>query len=245
MAYKSQLDGSGERSLSQQSWVVGIFRQEGSANKEHAFLMVEGLNQTNQVVFRRYDLFTGENFDPAKKDCRDFQIRIKEMTVSQEEAASTLHGGDFLKDAKTSDQPKGRTTLGKTWNITQQKAHELQENVEASKESPGPYNLLGIDASLPSSAAFCKEYLPKIAMATSNGSVDFFKKKSPQTGELLQEVFSDPGHSCFTWARWQLFQLKIDPIKNDMPKKAIDLVGAISSKHIDDEPSSGGNCLLM
>lgn len=177
-----------------ENWVVAILRKPEAENPEHAFLMVEGRNEQNKAVLRRYDLFIDQ-----KKPGHEGLVYIKPDIIVQptetKEAVKQILNEDMVH--------------GICWSITRQQAESLHQDILEDSKKPIQYQLSG-DRSL---------------LAKSN---------------------SMEGHSCFTWAREKLHNLKDERIHLD--EKYSDFIAAIPSRYLKGESSeenTSKNCLVM
>lgn len=234
MPHDSLLDPDNELPVDEDTCVVSLLRKPESDNPEHAFLVVEGENSFGKIIFMRYDLVIDEASDDNK-----YKINIRpgnepEGKLTYEDVAAARVGliQTVLQD---------RNTVGRIWSIAKTKALALHNNVLKCIEDPGTYNLFGIDATIPKSGQFIR------AISPTSGKVSSTAIAASTGDDNIPKTLSEPGHNCFTWARWQLFQLDIPPINQRLPRSITDLIASVTSRHLryldSDEPTSG-NCVL-
>jgi hypothetical protein len=239
MPHISMLDPKAELPVDQTTWVVAILRKPHGAHSEHVFLMVEGETTDNQVIFKHYHLSRQGKYNPDSPDYRHFKVVIKEDKRSHDQAVAALLK-DFFRD---------EAVVGKVWSIPKSGAKTLHAHVEASQAAPGEYNLFGLEAIVPKSAAFSQAISGGLTEAASTTSKKVVKGAlGQQAGVLMEEAFSPPGHNWFTWARWQLFQLENRMIQENLPQKWSDMAESITDRYLQrnaqvEEPSSG-NCRI-
>lgn len=218
-----------------------IFKKENGfrderINKEHAFILVEGLNQFNKVFFIRYDLVMNQSQDHK---CQVI-INERNASINPEEAPSVLRkilNGDVI--------------AGKDWTITKKEALQLHENILKSQKQnikhPENYNLFGEKASIPRSSDAVRESNPKSAEHSSASIEVSCEKVSGRTAAAYtKEILSPAGKNCYDWAREMLLSIHNPKIKEEMPHSPFELIATKPSsllpKNADDKP---GACCVM
>lgn len=126
-------------------WVISIVRQPkgDGVNSEHAFLVLEGVNDAERYIIMRFDLakYIYDQNKPFRQDREKngySDIRIRES------------GGEELQDLRLydnlifeSDQERIQGLYAKSWNISRDQAQELIQNVKRDQETKIFYNISG------------------------------------------------------------------------------------------------------
>ncbi len=199
---KSLLDP--ELEITQTAWMVSLLRKPAGKNPEHAFILVEGSQERNRVLFRRYDLLLQENSKTA------YDVHVKEKDTAESLGRKTL-----LNEILNHDE-----VFGKNWQINASKAEELHELVQEAQEDPNhAYNILGNVASV-----------PKTAPNSDEKTINNLSSGNAVSGLLAHGVFAQSGHNCFTWSRAMLRQLNVDHITRSLPTKPEELIVSMTSR---------------
>jgi len=115
--------------VDQDNWVVSIMRKPEGENPEHAFLMVEGQNNFNKTILKRYDLFMDKDSSDKKA-----LIYIRPETVVDTADAKTALLEDLLK---------GEEVYAVLWSITKAQAKSLHDDILKDKANPPKYQVSG------------------------------------------------------------------------------------------------------
>ena len=135
--------------LNYEIWVVSLMRKAEEGNTEHAFLMVEGINQFGNLVVKRYDLVKHE----VRKGYADILIRPE-----NDEENSNLETVVNLT--------KGDKCFYQSWQITREQASHLHSNVLLDRQIANDshqgisYQIVGNEAILPNPSSpsnICKQ----------------------------------------------------------------------------------------
>jgi hypothetical protein len=199
----SQVDSS--LTFDQSRWVVSIVRKPVESgervNPEHAFLILEGANERNELVVRRYDLFINEAREGYSL------IKYNEVTAG---TPSDIQAEFNKLIWKATAAPLAKLYY-KSWNIIPSQVLALHQDIKNDEKNPPKYNISGNE---------------NITGASTT------------TGSLAR------GHSCFTWAREKLRNLKDPRIDSGLESDWRDYFIAIPSIHLR-PPGKGGCCVVM
>ncbi len=237
MPHTSLTDPNAELPIDEDTWAVSILRKPKGSYSEHTFIVVEGENQFGKIIFCRYDLVIDED-SPDNK----YKIIIKPSGDCQEGYA--YDDASLAREGLINTLLRKQDIVGFTWSIAKSKAKLLANNIAQSAKDQGSYSLFGLDAVIPKSGKFMQAISP-----TSGAAISGIVQKSAgmEGDDQFAASLSSPGHNCFTWARWQLYQLDLPQIQNDLPRQLTDFVISVTSRHLnalDEEPTSG-NCLML
>jgi len=234
MRYDSVLDPENRLPIDPKNWVVAIVRKPKGRNPEHAFILVEGIDEADNVTLRRYDLFMDE------ANSEKFKINMKEDKFSYTDNDVRKKLLDFIGREEVS---------GKCWSIKVRDADKLEAIVKDSKNNPGKYNLLGDAATAPHTAEASRATLPG-AEATTKAtikSIESVSEENSHSAVIAQySLEKPPGESCFTWARNVLVALNNEVITKELPSKPLDMIISITSRHLGNSESvSEKKCSIM
>lgn len=118
--------------VSQDIWAVSLIRRQKAKNPEHAYLLIEGLDSHNQGTIARYDLVISKNNNGQS------EIIMHEFSDIPLEEVNPFVLEDLIKMAGETDK-----LYYLTWNITQDEANRLKQDVEQDKANPPQYNQSG------------------------------------------------------------------------------------------------------
>lgn len=102
--------------ISYETWVVSIMRKAEVGNTEHAFLMVEGINQFGKSTVRRYDLVIHDD----RKNYSQILILPPDDTQAEVKTVANLTKGDKC--------------YYQSWIITREQAAQLHKNILRDKD---------------------------------------------------------------------------------------------------------------
>lgn len=212
--------------------VVALVRKPEGQNRDHAFILIEGLNNYGQAFLSRFDLV-------ADRDKIDIcKIVPKTITVDPKARARTLK--EMLAEH---NQPK--ETVGSFWNIKKSEATQLKKNILASvkwyEENPQPYNIVGNKASGPKSATALRSISPTSAEAVSKEIANSARLFGPSVAAVIKGTVSPSGQNCFTWAREMLLSINNLQIEKEMPSSPLELLGSMPSYLMTDDRNKDVN----
>lgn len=128
---RSEVDKS--RMISDENWVVSLVRKVKGAHKEHAFLVLEGQDETHALIY--FIDFVG---NPIFSGLRDGIVRME--TRKKELTGKHLL---FSCEKKMMDVRKGDLISSTSWNLSKENAEALLRDARTSQEKPPKFNLLG------------------------------------------------------------------------------------------------------
>lgn len=120
--------------INKNTWVVSIVRKpEGTTNNpEHAFLVVEGIDNTNNVFVRRYDLF----MDQSREGYAVIALKEKSGLPSEIERK-------FNSMMYNDPQWAGAELYYKSWQIKREQGECLHQEIIQDMQNPPRYRVSG------------------------------------------------------------------------------------------------------
>lgn len=109
--------------IDQNQWLIAILQKPSGTTPEHVFLIVEGVVEGGNHIFRRYEL------------CQDEKEPDKAVIKMQPTPLKTYAGDEsVLKKILKREFLAADDIYGLAWNIPAIKAEELHRNISASKD---------------------------------------------------------------------------------------------------------------
>ena len=135
---RSAIDST--RMISDDYWVISLVRLPDRGNSEHAFLVLEAKTGTTLKIWF-IDFVARKETDLFLPGIRDGRVRIK--IIQAEGTAASSSELLFQCQEKLMNVRPNERLLHSSWPISKSNAEVFLENVEAQREKPPKYNILG------------------------------------------------------------------------------------------------------